>query len=69
MMDMKNINWLRYKKPVVLPEIIQELHEALVNASSGPASRQAALAIIKEYFFAITIEKYARKCGHCLQER
>lgn len=39
-----------YFKPSVLPEQMIELHEALVNASSGPAERQAALAIIKEYY-------------------
>lgn len=39
-----------YFKPAILPEQMIELHEALVNANSGPAERQAAIAIIKEYF-------------------
>lgn len=41
-------------RPVILPEAILELHEALVKARSAPACRQAALAIIDEYFYCFS---------------
>lgn len=37
-------------KPAILPEVLKELHEALVTVQGMPAERQAALAVLKEYF-------------------
>jgi hypothetical protein len=37
-------------KPAILPEVLKELHEALVTVQGKPAQRQAALAVLKEYF-------------------
>lgn len=39
-----------YFQPATLPEALLELHEALVQSGGGPARRQAALDIIREYF-------------------
>lgn len=36
---------------VVVPEELQQLHQTMVNASSRPVARQAALAILKEYYY------------------
>jgi hypothetical protein len=35
---------------VVVPEELQQLHQTMVTASSKPVARQAALAILKEYY-------------------
>lgn len=40
----------QFFQPACLPEALLELYEALVNASGKPASRQAALAIVQEYY-------------------
>ncbi len=37
-------------QPATLPPALMALHEALANARNAPARRQAAMAIIKEYF-------------------
>lgn len=37
-------------KPAILPQVLKELHEALATVQGEPAQRQAALAVVKEYF-------------------
>jgi hypothetical protein len=47
---MENDTFLQFYKPAVMPAPILNLQEALIHASGEPVARQAALAIVQEYY-------------------
>jgi hypothetical protein len=47
---MQNDPFLQYYKPAVMPAPVLSLQEALVQAGDTPTARQAALAIVEEYY-------------------